>query len=269
MIFLVNFATKEFRQAQKLNSFTGKYIGGFNKVFNYNENNLNVKFNPHHLRRKGFANYFWKSIIINKALERIEEEEYLFYSDSGSIFLKNINPLVNDLKKSGKHIMAFKLPLLEKQWTKKYTINKISKNHFEDSESNQFLAGFILIRKSKVSVKFFKKFQEYCANNKLLFDDNFNNNENNDFIEHRHDQSIFSLMCKSNKRIIYKAGDLSDYGFFPKKYLIRPNFIYNSKYTEIKNNKFKGTMLLFRKENPIIYLIKYTVKRLLLCLNYQ
>ena len=71
MIFLVNFATKEFRQAQKLNSFTGKYIGGFNKVFNYNENNLNVKFNPHNLRRKGFANYFWKSIIINKAIKVI------------------------------------------------------------------------------------------------------------------------------------------------------------------------------------------------------
>ena len=37
---VVNFATKEFYVAQKLNTFTAKNIGGADQIFNYNENTV-------------------------------------------------------------------------------------------------------------------------------------------------------------------------------------------------------------------------------------
>ncbi|RIW11793.1 hypothetical protein D0X99_20235 [Algoriphagus lacus] len=80
----------------------------------------------------------------------------------------------------------------------------------------------------------------------------------NGFLDHRHDQSLFSLLCKKNNFIPYS--DITDYAYFPEAYLqseirLPPRILLNS--------NFPGTILSVRGSNPFFYLIKFFVKKFL------
>jgi hypothetical protein len=263
---VVNFATKEFYVSQKINTFTAKYIGRADQIFNYNENTVRALGHfPTTNQSKGYGSYSWKSKIVLNALTKIRENDYLFYCDSGSLFLKPLSSLINILENSKKEIMCFSLPLIEKQWTKQNTLMAISKNPEIDKNTPQILAGYFLIKKTKETLSFFKKFENYCSDEELISDAK-KDQITKDLISHRHDQSIFSLMCKNNKKTTIILTDISDYGIFPEKYYKHnPKYLFNIS----RVNKASGIILLFRKENPIFYGIKYLTKMTLRWLGFQ
>ncbi len=263
---VVNFATKEFYVSQKLNTFTAKNIGGADQIFNYNENTVRAL--GHFLtntQSKGYGSYSWKSKVVLDALSKIRENDYLFYCDSGSLFLKPLSNLINLLEGSKKEIMCFSLPLIEKQWTKHNTLMTISKNPEIDKNTPQILASYFLIKKTKETLCFFKKFESYCSDEELIADAT-KDQKTKDLISHRHDQSIFSLMCKNNKKSTIILTDISDYGIFPEKYYKHnPKYLFNKS----KVNKASGIILLFRKQNPMLYGVKYLIKMTLRWLGFQ
>jgi hypothetical protein len=124
MITLVNFADKNFRSKQKWNTFSAKLFGKFDSVLEYNFSDIDeetLALNKENLKyhNKGAGNYFWKAYIVEKALNKINENDYLMYADSGSFFLKSVLPLVKHMETKNKDILCFRLPLIEKQWTKR------------------------------------------------------------------------------------------------------------------------------------------------------
>ena len=267
MITLVNFADKGFRKKQKWNTFSAKLFGDFNQVFEFKPEDIDNDFllkNKESLKykAKGFGNYFWKPYIINKALKEVNDGDYLMYADSGSFFLKSILPLIKHMNEKKKNIMCFQLPLIEKQWTKRdaFLLMDCDKPFYVNSP--QIMGGFILIKKCEESISFISNWGKYCADSRILSDDaNTLKKENyKDFIEHRHDQSILSLLSKKNKNVLIE-GDLSDYGYFPYKYIENIKRLYNKERLNIKNNTFKGTLVCNRSVSPIIYLIKYYIRR--------
>lgn len=273
MITLVNFADNNFKNNQKWNSFTAKFFGEVDKIFEYGLDDIDTNFlelNKGLLKySKGFGNYFWKPYIINKALSGINEGDYLMYADSGSIFLKSVKPMVKHMESKNKKILCFKLPLIEKQWTKKDTFILMDCDSELYSDSSQSMGGFILIKKCKESIDFLSEFQKYCLDERIISDApntlGFNNAP--EFIAHRHDQSVLSLLCKKHNVIL--EGDLSDYGVFPSKYLYNKDYLFDSGRLNPENNIFKGTVLCNRKVHPIEYAIKYYMKLLLSNLSFK
>jgi hypothetical protein len=275
MITLVNFADKRFKSKQKWNSFSAKCFGGIDKVLEYNPNDIepeilqknkeSVKY-----KNKGFGNYFWKPYIIKKALSKVNDGEYLFYADSGSFFIKNIKPLIHHLKNNNKKILCFSLPLIEKQWTKRDAFILMDCDEERYSETTQRMATFLLLQKSKESIDFVEKYVKYCSDSRILSDDkNVLGKENHsEFIEHRHDQSVLSLLSK-NSNHVFVAGDISDYGYFPYNYIEGENRLFDADYLDISKNMFKGMVLSNRNRNPIIYLLKYSIKRFFLLLKIK
>lgn len=90
---LVNYATKEFRISQKLNSLTGIHLGGFDKVFNYSPKDLSRHFKRKHAEilsnPRGGGYWLWKPYVILQALRRSMPNDILFYCDLCSVYQRN------------------------------------------------------------------------------------------------------------------------------------------------------------------------------------
>ena len=266
-VTLVNFADKKFRRNQKWSSFTARYIGKIDRVIQYSPENIDnsyVELNKESVKysAKGLGNYFWKPYVVNDAIKKVDDGDYMFYSDSGTIFLKSVHPLVEHMEKHQKNIMCFRLPLIEKQWTKRDAFLLMDCDTPEYTDSCQILATYFIVKKCEESIRFLKEYENYATDSRVLSDDeNVLGMPNyREFIEHRHDQSILSLLSKKHKNVLIE-GDISDYGRFPYRYLHDSNYIYEKDIIEHpERNIFRGTLLSNRSVHPLVYLVKYYVR---------
>ena len=287
--YYINFADSLFKKTQDFSLKRAAKIGNFDFVQGYSPDNIEKNFyNENKIildqeRGKGF--WLWKPYLILKKLEEIDNGDYLFYSDSGVFFVKSVDILIAEIEKSEQDIMGFELPLIESQWTKEELFNSMdcNENHFR--ESNQIIGGFQLIKKTIFSVKFYNDFLKYACNEVNLTDKYHHNIlQNDDFIDHRHDQSIFSLLYKKNKLKPFK--DPTQFGKYPICYAdikienLSPNKLFlvkNNKphrgenlipkhpdYLKFRyyeyNEKYHHVLHVHRRENPLWNYIKYKIK---------
>lgn len=260
MIHFINYADEKFLRKQKLNAISAKIFGKADIVKSYNIKDVSPEFYEYNKAtfecERGGGYWLWKPYIILKHLETIEFNDYLFYCDSGSVIIRSLKSIKKIMEDDGKDIMLFDLPLLEFQWTKKKVFESLGCEDEHFKNTNQIMSGYIFIKKTDFSINFFKKYLELC-----LRVDNLNDSENvgiNDkYLAHRHDQSILSLWAKKNGIEPYR--DPSDYGDFPEKYLSPGRFFL----IKDKKNKFKTFILATRKENTLLYLLKYLIRKII------
>lgn len=240
-VVLVNYSNDRYRTAQFLNSISGILFGGFKKVLSYQFEDLEKEFvlkNQNHFKNKrGGGFWVWKPYVILKALETIQEGDYLFYCDSGSVFKRNLNELISCINPD-QYIVSFELPYLEKEYTKKLTFEELDCHYKEYKDTFQRMSGFILIKNCSASIDFIRKWLWFSEKIELI-DDTRGDENYAYFIDHRHDQSIFSLLIKKNKLDGHR--DPSQFGntirnLYPdSKYL---DFIYLHRFSKIGVRKF-------------------------------
>lgn len=214
-ITLINYSNERYTKAQKINTISALKIGGFKKVISYSQNDIDVDFwnkNKEILQQtKGGGYWLWKSYFIKKGLLEIKEGEYLFYCDSGSRFIGSIDKLIESFDDNF-DIMPFELQAIEKYWTKRDCFKLLECDEFNIIESKQILATFSLWKKTQFSMRFVEEWLHYAQDERILTDiDNILGFPNYDgFVEHRHDQSIYSILTKKNKLKVYR--DPSQFG---------------------------------------------------------
>jgi hypothetical protein len=203
--FLINYANEAFKESQKVNTQTGKEVGGFDKVVEYSPKDIDKKFyerNKHILTQlRGGGYWLWKPYIILKTLQRkdIKNGDFIFYADSGSYFINKIDYLTILCKKYNQDVLPFstKSGAKEKIWTKRDSFILMNLGGEKYENSPQYGTGFILIRKSSFSIRFFKEFLKYAQDERVITDSPSKLGiECNGFKENRHDQSVFSLLSK-------------------------------------------------------------------------
>lgn len=228
MRVLVNYANDNVKFGQKLNSVTGKHIAHFDKIFSYSPQDISNDFK---LKNAEILNvnsknglFLWKPYIVKKTLDKLNEGDILFYCDSGAFFLKKMDQVFKLMKKID--IWCCGLPLIEKQFTKTETFYYLNCLNDKFTDTNQIHASFFAIKKSKVTVKFVNEWLFLCENIKILNAKNYDvvQDENINFVGHRYDQSIFSLLCK--KYNIEPMMDPSQFGRFPSMYYLASNYLY-------------------------------------------
>lgn len=263
---LINYSDKAFESKQKWNSFSGKVFGSFDDVIEFGPDDLDEHFlrkNNHILKHsRGGGYWMWKPYIVLKTLEKVNEGDLIFYCDSGVVFIKSIDPLCAILQESNKDILTFQLPLIEKQWTKRDAFVLLNCDTPEFTDTPQVLGGYFLVKKNNKSVEFFKKFLSFAEDERILTDISNKLGKTNylEFIDHRHDQSLLSLLSKNSDDVLIYS-DPSDYGVFPKKYLHRKEYLYVPQLLNSNNDSVKGILLVNRKVHPLNYLFKYFLKR--------
>ena len=219
-IFL-NYSDQAFLKQQSFSSKMAKIFGGFDRIFSFTREDIGNEFYINNKaildKKRGGGYWLWKPYFIQKTLKKLNFGDYLFYSDSGVCFLKSVDGLIDSLENEGQDVMGFELPLIECQWTKKEVFLNLNMDFEKYKNSNQILASFILIKKTKFSVNFFDEFLLASSNQVNLTDELEKNvKQSNLFLEHRHDQSIFSLLYKKYNLIPFK--DPTQIGKYPRGY---------------------------------------------------
>ena len=216
MLYLINYANKKYRRAQHLNSKTAKKVGKADVVLEYSEKDIDADFYKKNKKilsySKGNGYWIWKSYVINKALNMINDGDYLMYCDSGAYFINDIHLLVDAMEKSGQDMMCFQINTIEKEWTKRDAFILLGCDEKRYIDSNQNMATLLLLKKTNNTLKFVKEWLKYAQDERLITDmPNQLGKENyKGFNEHRHDQSILSLLYKKGGYESFK--DPSQYG---------------------------------------------------------
>lgn len=263
MIIAINYADENFRKAQKFNTKTAYKKGKVDKVIEYSPKDIDKRFYEDHKNilseKRGGGYWLWKPYIVVKTLEEISEGDYLFYCDSGAYYINNIKYLINDMEKMNTDIMVFELPLIEKQWTKNELFNLMECVEEEYKESNQILGTYFLIKKSDYSMKFFEKYLKYACIEDVLNDKYDEELQCEDFIDHRHDQSLLSLLSKKEKLRPFR--DPSQFGIRPWEYAGESRLI---RYKRYKNSNYPKIILSQRRVNIMKFRIKESIRSVLL-----
>lgn len=160
--------------------------------------------------KKGYGYWLWKPFLILESLKNLNYGDIIFYLDCGcELDNDNINSLNCLIQNVIKHeILYTSTHRMESYWTKKDLIHKLNINA-DDSfflHNAQIQAGALIIMKTANTVKLYEDIYNICCSDNYHYIDDTPSilPNNNPFYNHRHDQSILSLMIKLYKK---KLGD--------------------------------------------------------------
>jgi hypothetical protein len=216
MIVAINYANKKYRGAQKFNSLTAVSKGKVDKVISYSPKDIDRDFarkNAYILKKKrGNGYWLWKPYIVLKTLEQMQDDDYLVYLDSGAFYINKVRYLIKKMDSDKQDIMAFELPFKERLYTKRDAFVCMECDDVKYSESNQRMATMIIFRKTQKSVNFVREWLKYAQTENIITDgaNHLGKGNYKGFRDHRHDQSIFSLLSKKYNIPAYR--EPSQYG---------------------------------------------------------
>ena len=133
----------------------------------------------------------------------------------------------------------------EYKFNKMDLIHKLNmNNNVEELEMRQIQSGFIFLEVSQQFKNIIKEWYELACNYHYINDNPSIIPNNSNFIEHRHDQSIFSLLIKKNK--LYQKCFLESYHCINDNPSIIPN---NSNFIEHRHDQSIFSLLI--KKNKL------------------
>ncbi len=149
--------------------------------------------------KRGYGYWLWKPYLISKILDCLNENDILVYLDSGCTInpngIKRFNEYVDMLQNGTESVVAFQMHhLMEKNWTKKKLLEFVDADD-EMRNSGQCIGGINMWKKNERSTLISTQWYAIASHYEFI-----NNSRDPDedaaFIEHRHDQSVFSLLVK-------------------------------------------------------------------------
>ena len=141
----------------------------------------------------------WKPYFILKTLkEKLNEGDYLFYTDAGILYMDSTEKLINLLKEYHYEMWIIKTKYIEKKYSKRDAFILLGVDMPFYSESNQYMAGIQIYKKSIYTEKFLEKLLYYSQDKRIITDEPNTQGLKNykGFRENRHDQTILSLLTK-------------------------------------------------------------------------
>jgi len=217
---LINYADRGFLGAQLENAKTGLAIGGFDQAISYRRRHLGYRFRWRHrriLRQERGAGYFlWKPYLILRTLKRrMNDGDILVYCDSDARFVNAIDPLLPLLfAQPEPRIVAFSLEdwRLNRFWTKRDCFYLLGLDASAYADAKQVAGSFFICHRSKAVIAFVEEWLAGAADARILTDapnvcglPNYPG-----FREHRHDQSVLSLLVR--KHALATIADISQWG---------------------------------------------------------
>lgn len=200
MIFAINFATLEYEKARKFNTRTA-YKYGADKVIEYSLKDIDDAFtekNKEILQQKRGSGYWlWKPYFINRAMECCKEGDWVLYSDAGMIYRKSIRKYIHELQCLGIEMLSRTTKFQERQFTKRDVFIELECDVPEYTDTLQRAASVIIMKNTYKTRKIISEWLENAQNKHLITDEKCIYGKNyKEFIDHRHDQSLFSIICK-------------------------------------------------------------------------
>lgn len=200
-------------------------MGCYSYIIAATENELTPEFRTHFKDKlkssvRGFGYWCWKPQIIKQTLDAMNEGDILHYCDVGChLNLGGKRRLQEYFEMTAKNtlgILAFQakiptypfeydgrnlLDLRDGLWTKGDLLDYFNvRDNLQITETQSIGSGIFFIKKNTATMKIIDQWLEIYKHHFSFVDDTESISPNlNGFIENRHDQSIFSILCKLNK----------------------------------------------------------------------
>jgi len=155
---------------------------------------------------RGYGYWVWKPWVILETMTRANPGDVVIYLDAGCTVNSSDDAqlryydYVARIKETG--CLYFSQNFLEKAWTKQEVIKHFELNN-DHQASGQVFAGIHGHLVCDTEIQFIREWLHLCTTDesRLVVDVQDTNDECNEFIEHRHDQSVLSCLCKVKGRL--------------------------------------------------------------------
>ena len=209
-IYFITYGDQQFYLSKKNLSYLAKNSGLFDNVISLGPSDLDKQFKSQYQKilkvKKGGGYWIWKHRIIKNLLDEIKENDLIVYCDAGA----SLNTSKKAVKRFYDYIdiladvntsqlrMRCESHFLEKNYTHRRLFDYFNiKLDSQIADSTQLQAGHQFYKKNQESLDYFQEYSKVLEEDVNLITDVYSEERQiNTFVEHRHDQSIFSLMSK-------------------------------------------------------------------------
>ena len=178
-------------------------IGKVDEFYDYGPQDVDFEFRKNNLdilsRKRGNGYWLWKPYFILKALnEKLNEGDYLIYTDATILYKKNAKILVDFLEKKNSDMWFYKQIWKDYEYSKRDAFILMGADNPYYTNTCTYNAAYQIYKKSKFSLKFVEDYLYYCKDKRIITDEpNVLSLKNyQGFKDHRHDQTILSLLIK-------------------------------------------------------------------------
>jgi hypothetical protein len=206
MYFLVSFADGAFRPRAARFRAEAASLDLFDRIDVLRKEDLPCRFLNQHgsfLHGRGFGYWIWKPVVIAEALAQTGPDDVVVYLDVGF----TLNPSGRDrmleyfsiCRDSGDKMLSFMNVYVEGMWTKTDLAIRLGVHNCPAiMATSQLSAGFIILGNTFSNRSLVDAWAEIAVENGYHFSDDSPSHSLNHpgFQEHRHDQSISSLLRK-------------------------------------------------------------------------
>lgn len=246
---LITYATPEYTRAKRLLAWSAKRQG-VDQVISYGRSDLQAsqfyKDNRKILDQpRGGGYWLWKPYFILQTLKQMNAGDVLIYADAGMFFRKPVK-LLTDLTKSSNCIFFYNA-IRCGQYTKRDLFVRLNCDTEEYHSAPMVHAGLQVYRKSDEAIQFLESVLSICTEGDLITDAPNTCGLPNlqGFIEHRHDQSIFSLMAHVHRKTVYAD---------PSQFIVRnANFEFGKGDIPLKTLPYNRVVYIHRYKNGQIW----------------
>lgn len=186
-------------------------MGIFSEIILYTESDLPRLCEKEHYdfiksHSRGYGYWLWKPLILLDVMNTISKPgDVIMYTDAGTSLNKQGLPRMKEyikmVTKTSDGILApCNLKHKEKIWTKEDVLTELKCDE-KCRESGQIASGTLLLCHSDKNIEFIREwFRAMIKNNYTLVDDTPSIKPNDlEFKEHRHDQSLLSILLKTTR----------------------------------------------------------------------
>jgi hypothetical protein len=152
---------------------------------------------------RGYGYWLWKPYLIMKTLNQMNNNDILIYLDIGCEIKNSLDThscllsLIN--RCNDYHFLYTFTGVPEKKINKMDLLDFLDLNNNEILDSYQKQASLIFLKKNDLMLDFATDWYNTSCNYHFIDDTESMLENNPEFLVHRHDQSIFSLLAKTKK----------------------------------------------------------------------
>lgn len=155
---------------------------------------------------RGMGYWLWKPFILLEALKGLSDGDIVIYSDSGIEILAPLDPLLKICRDDQPLLLFGNGDLINAAWTKRdcFILMDCDRPGFWNGPVCD--AAFLLVRRSPFTLSFLQEWLKFATDQRILTDlpNTSGKRDLPDFISHRHDQSILSLLAQKYQVPLYR-----------------------------------------------------------------
>ena len=178
--------------------------------------------------KRGYGYWIWKSYLIKKYMETLNNNDVLLYLDSGCEINYHARNQMKELLDTVDNFFVSEACLgnivqIEKIWTKKDLLIYMNMDNDMYINKGQIQGGILLIKKNNLTTKIINEWYQLASMYHNINDMPSIVPNYDCFKEHRHDQSVISLLLK--KYNAYNIKIKAPYSNFKNNEYVKKNYI--------------------------------------------